>query len=484
MSPDLDDLPSAPPPPPPPQALAVRTPAAEGDGAPAEDATFKPPQRLCPNCGAPVHGPYCYACGQSEKGMVRHLSEVLSDLADIVFNVDSRVFRSLFDLYFRPGFLTTEYVEGRRARYVTPLRLFFVMSVIAFLAMQSAIDFNGGDGMFAGLDKVVEVRARIDAANTGAEVDKALAEGTASIREVMAVAGVDAQTREQLEDATAELLDEARLRKVDLARTAIATGTTDADVDAAVAQGLVDLRAGVVVDDLSAKAKKKLAEREGKLRERGEERKRELATPGLAKAASDETIYSCGKRQLTLFSFNGKPWNRESNPAAIGWLPDAANARLNETLQHMCENFDGWIETPSKGFRATFSVLPQTLFVLMPLFALMLKVFYLFKRRLYMEHLLVALHSHAFLLLSIIVILALNLFKSWGEGIAWITAPIGWLQLFAWLWMFVYLFWMQKRVYRQGWILTTLKYSVIGICYTVLLTFGAVVAIMVSLAVT
>lgn len=481
MNADLDDLPPAPPP---PQALAVRSPAAAAGEAPAEDATFSPPQRLCPNCGAPVHGPYCYACGQSEKGMVRNLSEVFSDLSDIVFNVDSRIFRSLFDLYFRPGYLTTEYIAGRRARYVTPLRLFFVMSVIAFLAMQWAIDFNSGDGMIAGIDKVVEVRASIEAANTGAEVDAALKEGTDSIREVMAAAGVDAQTREQFEEATADLLDDARLRKVELARVAIAAATTDAEVDAAVAQGLADLRAGVVVDDLSAKAKGKLEDRERKLRERGDQRKQTLAMPASAQVAAEEPIYSCGKRKLTMFPVNGKPWNLQSNPARIGWLPDAANARLNDTLQHMCENIDSWSEDFSKGFRATFSVLPQTLFVLMPLFALMLKVFYVFKRRLYMEHLLVALHSHAFLFLSIIVILVLYQIKSWAEGIAWITAPIGWLQLFAWLWMFVYLFWMQKRVYRQGWILTTLKYSVIGICYTILLVFGAVVAIMVSLAVT
>ena len=71
-------------PPPPPASVPV-----------TEDAQFTAtadqPLRTCPNCGAPAHGPYCYACGQSEKGMIRHLSEVLSALADIVFNVDSRI---------------------------------------------------------------------------------------------------------------------------------------------------------------------------------------------------------------------------------------------------------------------------------------------------------------------------------------------------------------------------------------------------------
>src|SRR6218665_646864 len=103
---EIEALPS------PPAVPLLGEPNAEADAQfSAHDAD--PPARVCPNCDAPVHGPFCYACGQSEKGMIRHLSEVLSDLADIVFNVDSRIFRSLFDLYFRPGYLTTEYVAGR-----------------------------------------------------------------------------------------------------------------------------------------------------------------------------------------------------------------------------------------------------------------------------------------------------------------------------------------------------------------------------------
>jgi hypothetical protein len=49
----------------------------------------------CANCGAPMHGPYCYACGQPEKGMIRQLASVMADVLDTIFNIDSRVFRSL-----------------------------------------------------------------------------------------------------------------------------------------------------------------------------------------------------------------------------------------------------------------------------------------------------------------------------------------------------------------------------------------------------
>src|SRR5690606_35615876 len=106
------------------------------------------------------------------------LSEVFSDLADIVFNVDSRVFRSLFDLYFRPGFLTTEYIAGRRARYVTPFRLFFVLSVIAFFSMQWVLDST-----VVNVDRVVAASGTIDDAATTAAVDEAVQQSLAELTE-------------------------------------------------------------------------------------------------------------------------------------------------------------------------------------------------------------------------------------------------------------------------------------------------------------
>lgn len=129
-----------------------------------------------------------------------------------------------------------------------------------------------------------------------------------------------------------------------------------------------------------------------------------------------------------------------------------------------------------------FSVAPTVLFVLLPVFALLLKIFYIFKRRLYMEHLIVAMHSQAFLMLSMLVLLALALLRGWlAPHAGWLGIPFWLLQAAAWIWIFVYLFLMQKRVYRQGWIMTTVKYWGIGFCYTILIGFGLIFAVLLSL---
>jgi hypothetical protein len=56
----------------------------------------------------------------------------------------------------------------------------------------------------------------------------------------------------------------------------------------------------------------------------------------------------------------------------------------------------------------------------------------------------------------------------------------GLLRTLVWIWIPVHLFWMQKRVYRQGWFFTTLKFGVLGVAYCVLLSFGMVGALLVS----
>lgn len=393
------DLP--PPPPPIPQADADFSEAARTAA-----------QRSCQNCGAPSFGPHCYACGQSEKGMVRHLSELFSDLGDIVFNVDSRIFRTLFDLYLRPGFLTTEYLGGRRVRYVTPFRLFFFLSIAAFFAVQIAIpdidaeDFSLGD--------------RVGSAMTPEEVDNVVKAEVDVLNKSLQDAGVTPETRVSLEDAIANIRGRGRDRLAEIRKESILTG---------------------------------------------------LPPSALTKPKSK-------------FQFGDKPWDRESNPLVVEWLPPSLNERLNNTIEHMDDNLRSAEKDPGHLVAGFISVLPQTLIVVMPFFALFLKLVYLFKRRLYMEHLLVALHSHAFIFMSILVLLLLAWLGSLAAAHAWLVTTLDILLAAAWVWLFLYLLLMQKRVYQQGWFLTIFKYCFVGTCYMIFLSLALGIAAIFSLALT
>ncbi|MDR3386628.1 MAG: DUF3667 domain-containing protein [Rudaea sp.] len=385
----------------------------------AAAATFATPKTLCANCSKELLGPYCYSCGQPVKGLIRQLTSILSDILDTVLNVDSRIFRTLFPLYFRPGFLSVEYFAGRRVRYVTPFRLYFFLSVAAFLLMQTSLDtldlsqtvhFDIGDSISSALTRE-EVAARRDAA---------LAELTA----VKTSVGMPAPATKEMEKAAEKI-------------------RTRADQRLAYLQS---------VDEAKAKG---------------------------AAAPPDPDAERHG------ISFGGQRWDAKTNPVRIGWLPDFVNAKLNALAGRMVENADRIRKDPKPFLIGACTALPQVLFVLMPLFALLLKIFYIFKRRLYMEHLIVALHSHSFIFLSLLLLTLASLAQGWAHDAAhWLYYPLGWVIFAMGWWLPIYLFLMQKKVYRQGWVLTTLKYGMIGICYTVMITLGVSVAFLVSLATT
>lgn len=97
---------------------------------------------LCPNCATPINGPFCATCGQSQKNLNKQVWTLAGEVLDDVFRLDSRVARTLFAIFFRPGFLTTEYFEGRRARYTPPVRLYLVISFLFFFITPTMNNVN------------------------------------------------------------------------------------------------------------------------------------------------------------------------------------------------------------------------------------------------------------------------------------------------------------------------------------------------------
>lgn len=94
-----------------------------------------PERATCPNCFTEISGPFCATCGQEQKELKKYIWTLTGDFFDDVFKLDSRASRSLFAIFFKPGFLTAEYFAGRRARYVPPVRLYLVISFLFFFIL-------------------------------------------------------------------------------------------------------------------------------------------------------------------------------------------------------------------------------------------------------------------------------------------------------------------------------------------------------------
>ena len=297
-------------------------------------------KETCQNCGTPLRGEFCHACGQSVHNPIRHASHALEEVVESIWHLDGRVFRTLRDLLL-PGRVANRYLAGHRVRYVAPLRLFLVLSVLTFV--------------------VAELAMQVAANNSSPEE-----------------------------------------------------------------------RAVLVRED------------PGDL---------EQADAGLLK------------------------WS------GVAWLPGFANHWLREQNLRIRENLPRVRKDPDLLMHAYLSAVPKALFVLVPLFALLLKLAYARRGRLYMEHLVVALYSHAWLCLAVMVISLLSILgtvaKPHVAWVAWGTDSINTLLL----WMIpLYLLLMQKLVYREGWRRTLLKFAAFGGLYLVIVSTSAVLLVLLSLA--
>jgi hypothetical protein len=170
-----------------------------------------------------------------------------------------------------------------------------------------------------------------------------------------------------------------------------------------------------------------------------------------------------------------KPWNRETNPFIVAWLPDWVNDWINDEIEQSPAKGREIADNPDLMKEKIFDVLPATMFVLLPLVALLFKFWYLFAKKYYIEHLIFALHNHSFLFVALLISILLTSAAAWAEpaGDGRITSTVSWVNIVIGVWVPVYLLVSLKRVYRQGWFMTLTKYCVIGVSYVLLLSLAS-----------
>ncbi|KKO46123.1 Zn-ribbon domain-containing protein [Arsukibacterium ikkense] len=316
-------------------------------------------QRYCDNCNSVLHGEFCHHCGQEKKSYIRNVSGVVTEFFGEFSNWDTRLWRTLIPLWFRPGFLSRRYVSGHRVPYVPPLRLYLFTSIIAFLIFAKLMP-----------QQAIEVSA------------------VASDPELIVL-----ETKDGADITLAELLKQTQTELQQV--------------------------------------------------------------PGLPNNSAVPIYINDEHSQHTL---------------ALPFISEQAQQRLNE-------RFAAVVANPKLAVNKFFSLAPQMMFLLLPLFALLLKLLYVRSDRYYMEHLIVALHSHSFILQFSVLYLALGLLRqsiSWS----WLATVVGWLETAVLCWIPLYLLLCQKFYYRQRWGKTLLKFWLTSSVYN-LLFISAVIGLIV-----
>jgi hypothetical protein len=92
----------------------------------------------CLNCGDLLSGPYCAGCGQKTPHIDLTLREFLHDATQELTQLEGKVPATLKALFLEPGRLTLDFLAGRRARWLSPLRLYLICSLAYFLSQPLA----------------------------------------------------------------------------------------------------------------------------------------------------------------------------------------------------------------------------------------------------------------------------------------------------------------------------------------------------------
>ena len=345
----------------------------------------------CLNCGAALRGQYCGDCGQRATSRLISLWELLRDGFGDLLDLDSRLWRTLIPLLIRPGKLTLDYLQGRRARYMPPFRMYLVLSVVFFIV--AFFDPRDDLSLLFEPEPAPTPAAQQDAEE---KQDAALGDARETVDKLEADGVLSAEQAERA-------------------------------------------RAGIEDDD-----------------------------DGRAKI----TFYGDDEAGL---NFQYDEDTGDCAVTGIERLPEWLQRRLTqERLEGMCERI-GADEGKTFGDLLLDNI-PIALIVLLPLMALVLMGLYPLSRRYFVEHLLFFVHFHAFFFL----ILTLQILFGRVGPMIFIPDPVVILVLVAAsFYIPVYLYKAMRRVYGQGHILTTIKYSVLTVTYF----FGAMFTMMGALLV-
>jgi len=389
--------------------------------------------KSCENCHQALNGPFCANCGQSTDSTLKYFWVVILHLLDDIFSFDSRASRTLFPLITRPAFLTNEYFAGRRVHYVPPLRLYLFISIVFFITLKYFVAAEDGNPININNKQalITQVKSHIEQLKTEqSTLQKTTLENVEKVTQLTADI---TKFSNYLADLNREYTSGQNKQIIKLTRK------------------LVELEFDNVKESLSDKDQAKFDE---------------LIAQRL-KVLNGDIISD----ELTI-------GNNEDGTITFDFLSDESNKKLTEFSKELTEKAEKAFNSDTGPLvEQVIGKLPQLMFILLPLFAVLLKIMFIFSKRLYMEHLTVALHSHSFIFITVLLSEMLDLLDNYlvetSPGFANFFGVVAGALLF---WIPIYLFLMQKRVYKQGVFFTLVKFSIIGTIYSLMITVTALIA--------
>ncbi|MGB0938272.1 MAG: DUF3667 domain-containing protein [Colwellia sp.] len=402
---------------------------------------------FCENCKLPLTGPFCAQCGQEADSKLKYFWVVIMHVLDDILSFDSRAMRTLWPLMLKPGFLTNEYFAGRRVHYVPPIRLYLFISIVFFITLKFFVvaDNQEVSGISSKIELATQVKKQIDLLKDEQQgLQKELTPTIETQERISAINADITRFKSYIEDIKQDDEEGADKNLLKLTKEIVT-------LELEQFQSVLPPDKQKRLDDLISSRLKII---EG----------RTLTVEGI-----DSDDQSKIKADL-----------EKENKFHLDLLSEEDNAKAEAFLQELIKKIAKTFSSDPGPLieQVTGELLPQLMFVLLPLFALLLKVMFAFSKRLYLEHLTVALHSHCFIFLALFLS---ELFSVLEDKLLltfpFISGLFAFLSGALFIWIPIYLFIMQRRVYKQGMFFTSFKFFIIGTFYVTMIGITGLVAV-------
>lgn len=311
---------------------------------------------VCSNCETQFSGHFCPNCGQAVKEYDKPFSFVFYNFLGDFFAFDIRFFRTIVALLFKPGYLSKEYIEGRRVRFAPPFRIFVFVSFVLFLLLQVYTN----RGLTTVLDSSLSEMSEMD----GVRIDS------------VSIAALDSIITENKNEFVTD------------------TGQDSSDIN------LLDLETFRDTRDL--------------------------------------------RKTLNIYA------NKLENDLDVEEDPKE-RAKLREYI--------GLCRSPEQGMAKILQYISWAFFLLLPIFALVLKLVYIRRKHNYMRHLIFSIHIHSFIFF--VMIFVVGFYMVFSGNLEWITSIL----LFA---IPVYFIIALKRFYGQTIGKVVLKFLAVSFLYNII----------------
>lgn len=342
--------------------------------------------KACLNCGTILKGHYCYACGQKDEHLHEPFYLMVGHAVAHYWHFDGKFLTTLGPLLFKPGFLSNEFVAGRRVRYVHPIQMYLFLSIIFFilfgLSGTDQINATVGDAFILQPDSM---QVMVDSLKENLSVDDS-------------VAARIIDTLTQKFSPSIKISTQTDSNKNSFWETTGTNGEPDIEP----------------IDFTETRLPRTLTEYEDSVSRLSKDQQ-----PGTVQQAFDKLAIRLGsmdKEEMT--------------------------KRFSENAIHN---------------------LPKLLFVLIPIFALILKLIFYRSKIYFVDHAVFTLHFHSFAFLLLLLLLISYMATGY-------TLPFGYLLLI----MIIYLYIALKNFYRQNYFKAFRKlFSLFLLYFIVVIVSGA-----------